>query len=87
MCCKENLCELRRQVYFFICSYKRPSIYNVILDRRGGGVGVPIYYNITWHPAPNPDGSGGSGGLTSLLGLFGLVDLVCQLVWYFWLFC
>ena len=36
MCCKENLCELRRQVYFHICSYKRPSIYNVILDMRGG---------------------------------------------------
>ena len=73
VCCKENLCELRRQVYFHICSYKRPSIYNVILDMRGGGPNILQYYLAPcW-----------SGGLMSLLDLFGLVDLVCQLVWYF----
>ena len=66
-------------------SYKRPSIYNVILDMRG----VPIYYNITWHPAPNCAQLGAAlGGVNLLLwncekisiaGLMVLVGLVGML--------
>ena len=45
VCCKENLCELRRQIYFHICSYKRPSMYKVILDMGGrGGPNILQYY-------------------------------------------
>ena len=60
MCCKENLCELRRQVYFFNCSYKRPSIYNIILERRGGGGPNILQYYMA--PCSQPCAVGSSFG-------------------------
>ena len=99
VCCKKNVSELRRQAYFYICSYKGPSIYYVI-QRMGEGGGLPNILHYYMAACSQPCGFGNSflrikftivklrenhrSFRAGLMGLVGLVGVLHCIGWFLW---